>query len=89
MAKVNEKKLQNVIDDATSAWVDGRYVFTPVLTYPGWSQGYSGGNEEITAMIEAILSLGWILDTWGVTTDYSGRPQAVPLFVRPGFSARG
>ncbi len=73
-----------VSDDAQKAWDSGRSVFTPVLNYLGFDFGFSGGNDELALMVEAILAVGWRLDTWNSVSDANGRPRVMPLFVRPG-----
>lgn len=89
MGFIKDKKASKIADDAQNAWNSGRYVFTPVLNFPSSSLGFSGGNDDIAMMTEAILSVGWKLDTWAAVTDKNGRPQIMPLFVRPGGEHRG
>lgn len=84
MGFIKDSKATKVGNDAQAAWNAGRAVFTPVLNFPGSNLGFSGGNEDIALMTEAIVAVGWRLDTWAVSSDKNGRPQIMPLFVRPG-----
>lgn len=84
MGIIKTAKAVKVGADAQIAWDKGRVVFTPVINYPSSGSGFSGGNEDMALMVEAVLAVGWLLDTWAVVTDDRGRPQAMPLFVRPG-----
>lgn len=88
MGFIKDNKAAKVGIDAQSAWDAGRTVFTPVLNFPGWNLGFSGGNDDLALMTEAILSVGWRLDTWAVSTDKNGKPQVMALFVRPGAQIR-
>ncbi len=88
MGFIRDKKAGRVGDDAQQAWDAGRAVFTPVLNFPAFNVGFSGGNDDIAVMTEAILAVGWKLDTWAAVTDKNGRPQIMPLFVRPGVGHR-
>ncbi|MGV3564167.1 MAG: hypothetical protein ACO1ON_12895 [Nocardioides sp.] len=88
MGFIKDKKAGKVGEDAQAAWDLGRSVFTPVLNFPNWNLGFSGGNDDIALMFEAILAVGWRLDSWSAVPDKNGRPQIMPLFVRPGVSIR-
>ena len=88
MGFIKDKKAGKVGDDAQAAWDQGRSVFTPVLNMPSFNLGFSGGNDDLALMTEAILAVGWKLDTWAVVTDKNGKPQIMPLFVRPGIQHR-
>lgn len=85
---IRDKNADKVGEDAQAAWNAGRAVFTPVMNFPTFSLGFSGGNDDIALMTEAILSVGWKLDTWAAVTDKNGKPQIMPLFVRPGLPHR-
>lgn len=88
MGFLKDKKAEKLGTDAQVAWDLGRAVFTPVMNFPNWNMGFSGGNDDIALMTEAILAVGWRLDTWSTVTDSNGRPQVMPLFVRPGVPIR-
>ncbi|MBM6622654.1 hypothetical protein JTF08_13645 [Micrococcaceae bacterium RIT802] len=88
MGFIKDKKASILASDAQAAWDAGRAVYTPVLNFPMTSHGFSGGNDDIALMTEAILSVGWKLDTWAAVTDKNGKPQIMPLFVRPGQPVR-
>lgn len=82
MGIIKDKKASALANDAQSAWDSGRMVYTPVLNFPMTAHGFSGGNDDIAMMTEAILGVGWKLDTWAAVTDKNGKPQIMPLFVR-------
>lgn len=88
MGFIKDRKAGKVGEDAQTAWDVGRNVFTPVLNFPSWNLGFSGGNDDIALMFEAILAAGWRLDSWTAVPDAKGRPQIMPLFVRPGVQIR-
>jgi hypothetical protein len=85
---IKDKKAGRVGADAQEAWDKGRAVFTPVLNFPSWNAGFSGGVDDIAVMFEAVLAVGWRLDSWTAVPDRQGRPQIMPLFVRPGEQVR-
>ena len=69
--------------EAKKSWDEGAVMFTPVLNFPGFKGGLSGRIQDWEMMLGAILEVGWVLHTWAVASDNQGRPQAMPLFVRP------
>lgn len=88
MGFMKEKKTNKISEDAQLAWNRGDIVFTPVLNFPTFNMGFSGGVEDVAAMTQGILAVGWKLDTWAAVTDANGKPQIMPLFVRPGADIR-
>lgn len=84
---IKDSKAQKVGADAQAAWDAGYWVFTPVLNFPMFNMGFSGGNDDIAMMVHEILRVGWKLDTWSAT-EAGGKAQIMPLFVRPGATIR-
>ena len=82
MGWIKNAKADSMLKDAQDAWNEGSVVFTPVMNLPAWRLGFSGRNQDWELMIGAILSVGWRLQAWAVSSDKEGRPQAMPLFVR-------
>lgn len=69
--------------EAVKALEAGDRFFTPVLNMPMTLPGFSGNVADWAAMAAAVEDAGWKLHTWAVASDAKGRPQVMPLFVRP------
>jgi hypothetical protein len=84
LGKSNKRpKEDRVQADAQAAWDAGRIVFTAMIPL-GTGGVISGkGNDDVSRAIEAILRMGWRLDTWATLNNPNSGPQAVPLFYRP------
>lgn len=71
--------------DAQAAWDAGKTVFVPTIPIKRAGIRSARGNEQAADDVEAIIRMGWRLDTWAVVENPNGGfAQAVPLFVRPG-----
>ena len=82
MGFMGNNKAMSMQKSARVAWDAGNAFFTPVLNFPMFKLGFSGNVEDWSPMMEAVLSVGWKLQTWAVVQDNKGNPQAMPLFVR-------
>jgi hypothetical protein len=68
---------------AQEAWDKGERVFVATIPFTGGTAIRKGmGHPLVGKEIEAILRMGWRLDTWEVISGEWGA-TAVPLFVRP------
>ncbi|MCL1800208.1 MAG: hypothetical protein FWG25_02430 [Promicromonosporaceae bacterium] len=69
---------------AQEAWDGGASVFIATIPFTGGTAIRKGmGHPKVGAELEAILRMGWRLDTWEAVNSEMG-VIAVPLFVRPG-----
>jgi hypothetical protein len=73
---------------AQTAWDSGAQVFVATLPFPRTGIVKGMGHEEIGKELEAIIRMGWKLDTWAAVEASTGSTTAVPLFVRPGSGIR-
>lgn len=83
MGWIKDAKAQSMAKAAQESWNDGAQFFTPMLNFPAFKAGFSGPVGDWPPMLESITSVGWRLHTWALASDEKGRPQAMPLFVRP------
>ena len=83
MGWIKDSKAQSLASDAKAAWDEGSVFFTPMLNLPAFKTNWSGRIKDWEPMLEAIVAQGWALHTWAVAADDHGKPQAMPLFVRP------
>jgi len=83
MGWIKDAKANSLANDAKAAWEDGAVFFTPLLNLPTFKTGFSGRIKDWEPMLEAVLAQGWRLHTWAICSDDRGKPQAMPLFVRP------
>lgn len=82
MRFIKNTKANVVAGDAQKAWDSDSKV--SILNMPSTHPGPSGRIEDWEVMLNAILDVGRTLHTWAVCSDKRGRPQAQPLFTRPG-----
>ena len=69
---------------AQEAWDGGAAVFVATIPFTGGTAIRKGlGHPSVGKEVEAILRMGWRLDTWEVVSGEWG-VTAVPLFTRPG-----
>ena len=70
---------------AQEAWTRGDLVFIATIPFKDGTGMLKGmGHPDVAREVEAILRMGWRLDTWAVVTSAStGMVTATPLFVRP------
>lgn len=74
---------------AQAAWDAGKPTFVASLPISSTGMLKGMGHEEVARELDAIILMGWKLDTWTVVTSGStGMTTAVPLFVRPGAQLR-
>lgn len=83
MGWIKDAKANAIAADAKKSWDEGSAFFTPMLNVPAFKGGFSGRIKDWEPMLEAICAQGWALQHWAVCSDDKGRPQAMPLFVRP------
>lgn len=83
MGWIKDAKAAAVAADAQKSWDEGSRYFTPVLNFPAFKGGFSGRIKDWEPMLEAIESVGWVMHHWQVCSDDKGRPQAMPLYIRP------
>lgn len=71
---------------AQEAWDSGSSVFIATIPFTDGTGILKGmGHPTVAKELEAILRMGWRLDTWTVVTSgSSSMTTAAPLFVRPG-----
>ena len=84
MGWIKDAKAESMRADAQKAWDADSAHFAPMLNVPAMKGGFSGRIADWEHMLAAITDGGWQLHTWAVCSDDKGRPQAMPLFVRPG-----
>lgn len=82
MGLIKQMKQDLVVDEARRATDEGRRIFAPRFNTPASHHGMSGAVPGWAEWIEAVEDLGWRLDTWTVSKDEKGRPEAYPLFRR-------
>jgi len=70
---------------AQEAWDSGSPVFVATIPFTDGTGILKGmGHPTVAKELEAILRMGWRLDTWAVVTSgSSSMTTAAPLFVRP------
>ena len=70
---------------AQEAWDTGQSVFVATIPFTDGTGILKGmGHPTVAKEIEAILRMGWRLDTWAViSSGSSGMATAAPLFARP------
>ena len=85
LAGDNERPREDRVQQAAlEAWDEGASVFVATIPFRGGTGVRKGmGHPSVAKEIEAILRMGWRLDTWEVISGDWGA-TAVPLFVRPG-----
>lgn len=85
MAKVmlNQKRVDDIVEDATEAWNRGDEFFTPLVGYTPRATAEHGAIPDWPAVLSGVIATGWSLHTWAVSTIDGNRPIALPLFERP------
>lgn len=83
MSSIKEVKPNDFGRAAQDSWDSGMATFTPIFTVPVFKVGVSGRISDWPIMMAAVTDVGWVLHTWAVSSDAQGRPQALPLYVRP------
>ncbi len=83
MGIIKNTKIKDMAAAAEEAWASGRRYFTPFLHMPAPKGNNTGPVPDWSELIDVIEGAGWQLHTWAVAADATGRPNALPLFMRP------